>query len=304
MQIENSCTSQIQQWHKPRQGKEIENVSLNEWKGIPSTLRIFHDEKKTFLFNYLQNAGLSCAALRERNVNIPAFFNDHNVYDKNSTQLYGLNEINKVSKKDIRQIEAKTRLHNKLWLETRSSRLSASICGNVLRTVNTGNFASGFLKSHILQVDIKSEAIRWGLVNESVAITEYEEFFGDKVEKCGLFIDTIHNWLAATPDGLIRHQNKIIEVKCPYSLRNDLPLNAIFLDKDGLNKRHSYYAQVQIQMHVTRMRKADFIIWTPKGLHVESVQYDENFILDALPKLKTYYEKIFSEMFFKLKYKN
>lgn len=69
----------------------------------------------------------------------------------------------------------------------------------------------------------------------------------------GLFVDPTLPYLAASPDGLIG-DNSIIEIKCPFSIRDFTPENAYkenkikYLeqkdDKLSLKKSHDYFYQV------------------------------------------------------------
>lgn len=60
--------------------------------------------------------------------------------------------------------------------------------------------------------------------------------------------------MAVTPDGINRERTLIVEVKCPYSVRDQMPEKAYYISQLGdgchLNRRHAYYSQVQLQMHV------------------------------------------------------
>lgn len=50
----------------------------------------------------------------------------------------------------------------------------------------------------------------------------------------GFFIDVEEPYLGAIPDGIIKAENAIIEIKCPYVARNLSPQDAI------LNKKVSF----------------------------------------------------------------
>lgn len=92
----------------------------------------------------------------------------------------------------------------------------------------------------------------------------------------GLFVDPTLPYLAASPDGLIG-DNSIIEIKCPFSIRDFTPENAYkenkikYLeqkdDKLSLKKSHDYFYQVQGQLHITQRKFCYFVVWTPKGKH-------------------------------------
>jgi len=110
-----------------------------------------------------------------------------------------------------------------------------------------------------------------------------------KVLPAGLFVDFNLPFLAASPDGLIGN-DAIIEIKCPYSAKDFSPNDAqkqnklkyMEIDSENLilKKNHSYYFQVQGQLHITKRRLCYFVIWTPKG---------KNMIIHFLCLLHTIY---------------
>ena len=115
-------------------------------------------------------------------------------------------------------------------------------------------------------------AIRWGNEHESDAILDFENEEGGKVVKCGIFIHRKFPFLGASPDGIWK--DSLIEVKCPYSLRNTFPwdLGSLrpvqrrnhFQEKIGnnvsLKDTHAYYYQCQLQMFCTGYRNTKFIV--------------------------------------------
>ena len=115
------------------------------------------------------------------------------------------------------------------------------------------------------------KAIKWGVEHEKDAISEYEENFG-KVKKNGLFISRTYPMFCASPDGI--QGEKIIEVKCPFSIREYHPFEVDSMDKDRRNKLFykkvngqlclkkswPYYYQVQFQLFVTGYKLCDFLI--------------------------------------------
>jgi len=102
------------------------------------------------------------------------------------------------------------------------------------------------------------------------------KLFGYKVAPAGLFVDPHLPFLAATPYGLIE-DDSIIEIKCPFSIKYFTPQDAHkakklkFMDMQSgklfLKKNHSYYFQVQGQLHITNRKYCYFVVWTPKGKH-------------------------------------
>ena len=157
--------------------------------------------------------------------------------------------------------------NSEVWHQERHVRISASIVYQCRNNLN-----SAYKRLYNLSADLSTiPAITWGLENESVAIKEYEENFG-QVEKCGLFISKKSPMFCASPDGITQN-NKIIEVKCPYSIRDHHPFEIetlsterrqkLFYKKENgqlILKKTAYYHQVQFQMFVTGYKTCIFII--------------------------------------------
>ena len=90
------------------------------------------------------------------------------------------------------------------------------------------------------------------------------------VSKSGLVVSTERPFLDASPMALstVRVAG-VLEIKCPLVLKEAhissvLGTRAFCLDADcRLRTDHTYYAQVQLQMYVCDVPKADFVIWSP-----------------------------------------
>ena len=68
---------------------------------------------------------------------------------------------------------------------------------------------------------------RYGIENEGVAKTHYIDKISAHesltVEDCGLFINPVIPWIAASPDAILSckcHGKGVLEIKCPHSLVN------------------------------------------------------------------------------------
>ena len=75
----------------------------------------------------------------------------------------------------------------------------------------------------------------------------------------GLFVDVQHPYLAASPDGVLADEFAVLEVKCPYSGREEKikpGKNFPFLEeRDGnfcLKRGHNYYYQCMGQMFICK----------------------------------------------------
>ena len=172
------------------------------------------------------------------------------------------------------------------WFNERKCRISASNCKKVANMLDSTN-NSGILKRLLYPEDNQLdnlEAIRWGREHEKDAIEAYENKMAyppGLVQKCGLFISKENGILAASPDGCV-NLDGIVEVKCPYSLRDSIPEDWVRVKNsplvqlnDGtiqLSRKHDYYYQVVMQLHVTMRNWCDFIVWTPHGIFSDRIE--------------------------------
>ena len=116
--------------------------------------------------------------------------------------------------------------------------------------------------------------------------------------------------MGASPDGLVVNPSEahdpygLVEIKCPARAETTSLLDlatkkevcsSFFLDKHlSLKRNHSYYFQVQGQLHITRCSWCDFVVWTPTSttanLCVERIRVDHTLWKDTMfPKLFRFY---------------
>ena len=87
----------------------------------------------------------------------------------------------------------------------------------------------------------------------------------------------------ATPDG------KVYDGMCTEHYKDIDPKDICFMSKDPciiydketdrlhINKKHSYYNQVQMQLALSYQTWCDFILYTSKGLVIDRVEFDEKY---------------------------
>ena len=97
----------------------------------------------------------------------------------------------------------------------------------------------------------------------------------------------------ATPDGKVIYPGctqvfGIVEVKCPLTKFNVTTLDAcshsaFCMEADytscKLKEGHQYLAQVQGQMGVTGAMWCDFVVYTKKGIHVQRIQFNNDYCI-------------------------
>jgi hypothetical protein len=114
------------------------------------------------------------------------------------------------------------------------------------------------------------KAVQWGKDHEEEAREEYEKVTMSKVTECGLFVSKKMPLFAASPDGILQSNNGLLEIKCPFSLKDSDVNNLATVAssqfftcsnaKLSLKRTHAYYFQVQLQMYVTGCKFTDFFI--------------------------------------------
>ncbi|KAG5865666.1 hypothetical protein JTB14_001370 [Gonioctena quinquepunctata] len=185
---------------------------------------------------------------------------------------------------ELLDIERETRNQSEcpLWFEERHKRITASFFGKVVKASQNSTLEKLALKI-ITQPKVTSEPISHGKINESSARIAYENINNIHCETAGLVIHEDFQYIAGSPDGLVG-ENGIIEIKCPFKIRNMDPDIAIkqgllpYVDKASgkLKTSHEYYYQVQGLLEITNSDWCDFIIYTFRVIKTERIARDKN----------------------------
>ena len=163
------------------------------------------------------------------------------------------------------------------WKIIRKILLTASNYAAVSRLRPTTS-CKGTVKKVVYPKELTTPAMQYGLKHKSDAIAALEKILKMKIEKCGLFIDSEHAFLASTPYRIINDGEGVVEVKTSLQAKDLMveeaiiqckSLKTIFVHKNGeyqLSTRHHYYYQVQGQLHITQRKYCIFALWTPKSV--------------------------------------
>lgn len=198
---------------------------------------------------------------------------------------------------EINEIEIKTRGQRKTedWINERKIRITASKFGAICKARTEKRLIS--LVSDIINpISIEHiPSIRHGITNEERALEEYKNITGSTCYLSGLQVHPDFQFIAGSPDGLVNSEG-LLEIKCPFLIRNEHPLEAIrlgklpYCDSNGeLRVNSDYYFQVQGLMAITHREWCDFFIYTPKGTHVQRINKNPIFWKNILMKLKSFY---------------
>lgn len=200
-----------------------------------------------------------------------------------------------------------------VWHEYRKGRITASHFHDVNRHMVNGKCFPTSLVKRIMQYSPVPDipALKWGRENEDKARSEYVLTVDAKhqntlvVDDCGLVVDPQFSCLGASPDGLVTcdcHNSSVLEIKCPYKYRNQLPTCKEALADPSyclkvqsgrihLTKSHKYYHQVQGQIALCNLEYCDFVVWTTKGIFVERIECEKSYSTEVIPMLSSFFEK-------------
>ena len=134
-------------------------------------------------------------------------------------------------------------------------------------------------------------AVKWGLTKEGVARKSYAKLKGYRVEQTGLWVFPSGS-VCCSPDGLVftsqgsKHPEGILEIKCPYKLRNYqvVPRGTWskffpYLKSDiEINQDHRMYYLIQAELYATRTNWCDLFVWTPSQTLLVRVERNEQWI--------------------------
>ncbi|XP_062274564.1 uncharacterized protein LOC133980018 [Scomber scombrus] len=222
----------------------------------------------------------------------------------------------------VEQVEVLTRGQstNQDWFAWRKNRITASMAHRIAHC----RFVHGKTKtpppSYMSSItgegrSIQTRAMSWGVQMEAEVVRRYQTLktaalrFSVSVQDCGLFIDARRSWLAASPDGIVTDSRTgqwllCLEVKCPYkhrhrrvedACRDDPAFCLEIRDEDGrspvyrLKTSHSYFTQIQCQLAVTGLRRADLAVFTLKEIAIVPVTFDPDLWEETVSKLETFY---------------
>lgn len=181
------------------------------------------------------------------------------------------------------------------WFKARSGKLTGSQVGAALG-LNPYKKPSDLMREmvrshHGLESEfISNVATEWGTANEQSATNQFEMFHSSvPVVETGFHVHPEHDWLGASPDGLLGDKG-LIEIKCPYGQRkNEVPTFK------PLAEQAHYQAQVQIEMFCTGREFCEFYQWAPNGDMLETEHSSDQWIFENLPKLQAFYDSFLIE---------
>lgn len=235
-----------------------------------------------------------------------------NILYANDVEEAFIKDYLEISWDQSRTVERDTRFQSqtKSWHDQRLYRLTASMARTMLHVSDRSDPVKRF---RALKKTFSSHSCRHGINNEAAAFSEFLNAFPRREKKpvqlssaVGLLVHPKFPFLGASLDRLIKVDNELcaVEIKCPYNpflrkqkLRLKMKDKAFYVNlseqgKPYLKKDCDYYTQVQMQLMVSNLKNAFFVMFVPPN-DVEYLQIsrDEPFIDEMLQELSGLYEQ-------------
>lgn len=228
-----------------------------------------------------------------------------------------IEKVQELSEQQMLYVEEATRNQSRCfaWFQQRAGRITGSTFYEAAHTSTTNpskSLVQKLCSENSIQLNVPS--LSWGRDHESEVITLYQSAFSNanfsnsciplhnstlhenlSVEQIGLCISKDKPWYAASPDAVVFCDccsYGVLEVKCPYSLRDmslkeEIHKNKFYIkvNDEGeyiLNEKHKYYYQVQLEMFATDTEHCDFMVWTPKEFICVRVPINRTFLENTM----------------------
>ena len=125
-----------------------------------------------------------------------------------------------------------------------------------------------------------SVACQWGIDHEKDSIAAYEEHQGVTVSRCGFMVSP-DGKLGGSPDGVVKETGTLVEIKCPYSMRDVEDMDKFIAATNywyftlsgskwkfnmNIAQGRAYFHQVQGLMYLMDLERCHFVVWNPVWL--------------------------------------
>ena len=171
----------------------------------------------------------------------------------------------------------------------RKGRITASAVGAILglsKFATADDVLRRMVREHFDEEKefVGNIATRWGHDNEPQAIADSEQFCGKIIAHDFVSCEIDGVLCGASPDG-VSERNYLVEIKCPYSLRDQSVIAA-----DFLGEHPEYFAQTQWQMICADRPCCLFVVWTTTGVDFVRVDREDDWLEKNMPRIKAFWD--------------
>lgn len=118
---------------------------------------------------------------------------------------------------------------------------------------------------YLEECSYETKAMRWGTDHEAEAREVYKGECGVDVFEVGFIpLEGFDLYAGGSPDGIVRGEEGIIEIKCPFNPAIHLRHRMLKTPQDLKEENLQYYAQCQYNMMVTKREFCDFVSFDPR----------------------------------------
>ena len=293
---------------------------LRECDNNSAIYKHFHREKvneQIILGEQIDNNNITCLDKTETNNNISAIMNQ----SLQSSLIKRINKIKypikdccdkifneKIVCDNVFLKERETFKCKSEWINERQFKVTGSRCYDIY-TYSLDDWITKSSKYFWPTSNPSGKAVTDGVKNEKPTRNKYSEITGAYIEETGLIICQTEPWLAYSTDGVVMKDSKVdrlLEIKCPFEIENLEEKTILkkcnrYIKKDKktgviyLNKKHKYFAQIQLGMALLNINKCDFVLYSDLSQEVKiwTIPIDNDYAFKLLKTLKkNYFEKM------------
>lgn len=225
-------------------------------------------------------------------------------------QFYAANVA--VTAAQAAQICADTRSQESTkWQRVRKIRITGSICHAYYTFVPRDDRTWDQKVSAMLGYSFRGNAAtRYGKESEDHALKEYTDRTGNAVVRLGVVVNPLVPWLGYSPDGISFRDGRppiLLEVKSPVLGKSQKAAELArakklpYVKQDGenfvLNRRHSYFSQVQLGMFLLNLDVTHFVIYSKVKSLILTVHRCNTHIDQLVTKLQfVYFQHVLPEL--------
>ena len=189
------------------------------------------------------------------------------------------------SKRNIRRVAEKSRLQSEsvFWYIYRRCVVTSTLAKRVIaqNLKNMNNQKINKIISKFYHSRFTNEAMQYGIENEKHGINTFFEAFkkshiNAKLQTTGLVLHNSYPFIGTSPDGLLSCdccQNAIIEVKCPYRLKDtgirSWSILEYFDPQQNLKRSHTYFNQINLTQGILQRQVAYFVVYAKNEIIIK-----------------------------------